>query len=56
MPEHSGATFWDVFALLFVVALVYVLVRPRSKAGALVEGFMNMFIALVRQATDLANA
>lgn len=49
------ATLWDVLALAFVVAVVYVLVRPRSKAADLVEGVGNMMIALVRQATDLAS-
>lgn len=45
----------DVLALAFVAALIYVLVRPQSKAADMVEGFGNMLIALVRQATDLAS-
>lgn len=40
--------------LLFVVAVVYVLVRPRSKAAELVTAFGGMLIAIVRRATDLA--
>jgi hypothetical protein len=46
----------DWFALLFVVAMVYVLVRPRSKAAELVDGFGKFVVAMVSKATDLATA
>lgn len=45
----------DWIGLLFLVAIVYVLVRPQSKAGDMVEAFGRMLVALVRSATDLAN-
>ncbi len=44
----------DWIALVFLVALVYVLVRPRSRASELVEAFGNMVVSMVRRATDLA--
>lgn len=44
---------FDWFALLFVVLMVYILVRPRSKAADLVQAFFDMTISLVRSATDL---
>lgn len=50
------ARFGDAFAVVFIVAIVYVLVRPRSKAGDLVEAVADLIIALVRGATDLARA
>lgn len=52
----NTTTAWDVLSLAFVVAVMYVLVRPRSKAAEMVEGIGDMLIALVRQATDLASA
>jgi hypothetical protein len=50
-----ATSLWDVLALVFILAVIYVLVRPKSKAGELVDGVGNMLIALVRQATDLAS-
>lgn len=50
----SGLADW--FAVLFIVAIIYVLVRPRSKAAELVDGFGRFVIALVSKATDLADA
>jgi len=47
---------WDWVGLLFGVAIVYVLVRPGSKAGQTVEGIGNLLAALVRRAVDLADA
>jgi hypothetical protein len=44
----------DWIGLLFVVAIIYVLVRPSSKAAELVESLGNMLVALVRRATDIA--
>src|SRR4029077_10974665 len=46
---------FDWLSLVFVAAIVYVLVRPRSKAAELVDGVGNMLVSLVRQATDLAS-
>jgi hypothetical protein len=47
-------TVGDWIGLLFVVAIVYVLVRPRSKAAETVEALGSMLVSLVRRATDLA--
>lgn len=44
----------DWLGLLFIVAIIYVLVRPRSKAAELVDAFGRMLVAMVRSATDLA--
>ncbi len=44
----------DWLALLFVVAIVFVLVRPQSKAAETVEAIGAMMTALVRSATDVA--
>lgn len=44
----------DVIAVLFLVAIVYVLVRPRSRAGELVNGLFRAVNAMVRRAADLA--
>jgi hypothetical protein len=49
-------TLFDVLSLAFIVAIVYVLVRPRSKVIDLINGLGNMLVSLVRQATDLAGA
>ncbi len=43
----------DWFVGILLVAIVYVLVRPRSKAAELVTNFSNAVIAMVRAATDL---
>lgn len=51
-----GARLMDWIGLLFLVAILYVLVRPRSKAGELVEAFGAMLTAIVSTATDLASA
>lgn len=45
----------DVLGLMFAVALVYVLVRPGSKAGLLVEACANLIVSMIRSATDLAS-
>ncbi len=44
----------DIAAGLFVVAIIYVLVRPRSKAGQLVTAFGTALTAIVSNAADLA--
>ncbi len=44
----------DLLAAAFLVAVVYVLVRPRSHAGQLVTAFGSAVTAIVRTATDLA--
>ncbi len=43
------STVGDVLFLIFVVALIYVLVRPRSRAAEMVEAVTGMLAALVRQ-------
>ena len=40
---------------MFVVAIVYVLVRPRSRGTQLVAAFGAMATAIVSAATDTAN-
>lgn len=49
-----GQTIGDWLAVLAVVAIVYVLVRPQSKAAELVEGFGGMVVVMVQRATGLA--
>jgi hypothetical protein len=44
----------DVLAAVFVLAIVYVLVRPQSKGGELVTAFGDVMTALVSNATDIA--
>jgi hypothetical protein len=44
----------DWLGLVFVVAIVYVIVRPGSKVGEAVEGLGRLVISMVRKATDLA--
>jgi hypothetical protein len=44
-----GAGEW--VAALFVVAVVYVLVRPNSQAAQLVDAFGRLLISLVQTAT-----
>lgn len=43
----------DVLAGIFTVAIIYVLVRPRSAAADMVNLFGNAVAALARAATDL---
>lgn len=50
-----NANVWDVLAVAFFVGIIYVLVRPRSKALDAVNGAFDLFIGMVRQAVDLAN-
>lgn len=49
-----GGLMSDWLGLLFLVAVVYVLVRPASKAAELVDAVGSLMLALTRQATDLA--
>jgi hypothetical protein len=51
-----GARISDWIGLLFVLTIVYVLVRPRSKTAELVESVGAMITAMVRRATDVAQA
>jgi hypothetical protein len=44
----------DWFAVFFTVAIIYVLVRPQSKAAQLVQTLGQFLTALVRTATDTA--
>jgi len=41
-------TVGEWLGVAFLVGIVYVLVRPRSKAGEAVTGVMDMFASLVR--------
>lgn len=45
----------DWFAAFFLLAIVYVLVRPRSQAAQLVSALGKFSVALVRRATDISN-
>lgn len=45
----------DWLGLLMVVALIYILVRPSSKAAEFVDALGDMLVAMVRRATDIAN-
>jgi hypothetical protein len=45
---------WDIAAGVFGLAVVYLLVRPHSKAADLVTGFGNAMTAIVTHAADLA--
>ena len=45
----------DWLALLFLVTIIFVLVRPRSKAAELVEAVGSMMVNMVRRATDIAS-
>lgn len=49
------ATLADFLAGIFVLAVVYVLVRPSSKGADLVTGFGSAVTAIVSAATDLAH-
>lgn len=44
----------DWLGLLFVVTIVYVLVRPSSKAGEFVDAVGSLLVAITRRATDTA--
>ena len=48
------ANIGDWIGILFVVAIVYVLVRPRSKAAETVQAVGDMLVSIVRRAVDLA--
>lgn len=41
------------FGLLLIVAIIYVLVRPSSKAADFVNSVGRMVVSMVRRATDL---
>lgn len=43
----------DFFAVLFLVTIVYVLVRPQSKGVETIDLFTNGMVAMVRAATDI---
>jgi hypothetical protein len=49
-----GAHLWDFLAGVFVLAAVYVLVRPSSPGAELVKALGNAMTAIVSHATDLA--
>lgn len=46
--------FGDALAAVFVLAIVYVLVRPNSKGADLVKGAGDALTAIVSHATDLS--
>lgn len=50
-----GRNAGDVLAAILLVALVYVLIRPRSDGVALVTAFSALFVAVIRNAADLAS-
>jgi hypothetical protein len=43
----------DIVTGLFIVAVVYVLVRPQSKAADMIRLFSDAVATLVKTATDL---
>lgn len=49
----NRASFGDVAAAFFVLVLIFVLVRPRSRAAAAVKAFSDAMAAMVKAATDL---
>lgn len=46
----------DVIAGLFLVAVIYVLVRPGSQGTAFVAAFGDFMSAIIGQATDIAGS
>lgn len=44
----------DWVGLLAIVALIFLLVRPNSKAAETVDAVGGMLVAIVRSATDIA--
>jgi hypothetical protein len=42
----------DWLGLVFVVAVIYLILRPSSKAAEAVEGFTDMIVSMVRAATS----
>lgn len=51
----DGVRAGDWFAVLFLLAIVYVLVRPASQAAKLVDALGAAAVAVVRRATDIGN-
>jgi Na+/H+ antiporter NhaD/arsenite permease-like protein len=45
---------WDIAVSIFVVALVYILVRPSSKGADMVAAVGGALVAIVSNAADLA--
>jgi hypothetical protein len=54
MAKPWGVRAGDVFGLLFVVAVVYILGRPASGAAQLVQAMSQAGVALVKRATSIA--
>lgn len=50
----KGLRIGDWFAILFVVTVVYVLVRPKSNAAQFIAALGRFLRALVATATDTA--
>ena len=46
---------WNLIAGLFLVAIVYVLVRPQSKGADLIQAAGDALTAIVSNAADLAS-
>jgi len=44
----------DWLALIFVVTIIYLLVRPRSQAAQTVDAIGDLVTEIVRRATDVA--
>lgn len=49
----TWARIWDVGALALVVLAVYILVRPTSKAGDLIQAWSTMIVSVVTAATNM---
>lgn len=45
----------DWIGLAFIVGIIYLLVRPSSKAAETVDAVGKMLVAIVREAADLAS-
>jgi hypothetical protein len=46
----------ELMAGVFIVAVIYILVRPSSKGTAFVTAFGSFMSAIIGQATDLATS
>lgn len=49
-----GLTITDIFVAVITVAVLYVLVRPRSKGAEMVTNLSNALASIITSATDLA--
>lgn len=49
------ARIWDWLGILFVVGVIYILVRPGSKAVDAVSAIGSAVVAMAKTATDIGN-